>query len=142
MRKVTLSPDHRQCSALSAIPCCLCRSIFRTLRENSFGDVVKSTLPKWSASKMRVQDDTSSIDHRTKPVTERLAKLAFDGFRNSRKGEVQRLPVESGISDFLSKTGKNGANTFSNPIAQGFGLRRADEVQSPANSLETDRHFR
>src|ERR1700727_29270 len=32
MRKVTLSPDHRQCTALSAIPCCLCRSIFRTLR--------------------------------------------------------------------------------------------------------------
>jgi hypothetical protein len=25
------------------------------------------------------------------------------------------------------------------PIAPGFGLRRAHEVQSPANSLETDR---
>ena len=33
MRKVTLSPDQRQCTALSAIPCYLCRSIFRTLRD-------------------------------------------------------------------------------------------------------------
>src|ERR1700733_2676122 len=55
MRKVTLSPGHRQCTALSAIPCCLCRSIFRTLREQK----AHSCLNAWLQQLRKIQVPTT-----------------------------------------------------------------------------------
>src|SRR5260370_14505383 len=69
------------------------------------------------APEIRVKDHAGGVDEPQQRVTQRLAELTIDRFRQASERELQRFFVHLAAgnltaADFLSKTAEAAANTF------------------------------
>ena len=75
-------------------------------------DVVERGGCERGASQVRVKNDAGGVDDRTQRVAERLPKLAFDGIGKTRKGEGERLFIQTVAGNLLAQALKNHADAF------------------------------
>ena len=71
-------------------------------------NVLDRTASKRSAPKIRMQNDSSGVDHRSQRVADRGAQFALNRVRKARYQEVDRVLIETAPADFQSGSLQNG----------------------------------